>query len=226
MTQQQTALPAYRTLAGNGSAELVEKKSRFLAFACPCTSEEEARAVLEAQGKAYWDASHVCYAYIIGKPGATERFSDAGEPSGTAGRPILDVLRGAGVTDTLIYVVRYFGGTLLGTGGLVRAYGGAAKAALQTAPVIDRVPAAELIIRTDYTDVGRILYLLGQEGIAQSGADYGADVTLTVLPPDTQRERLIKQLTEATAGRVRLEDGPQRYLDREVPALRQEKDSL
>ncbi len=216
MPDEKSSLPAYRTLSEEGSAELVEKKSRFLAFARPCTSEDEARAVLEAAGKEYWDASHACYAFIIGKENPTERFSDAGEPQGTAGRPILDVLRGAGVTDTLICVIRYFGGTLLGTGGLVRAYGGAAKLALSAASVIDRIPAQELIIRTDYTDVGRILYLLGQENIAQTASDYGADVTLTALPADTDRTRLEKLLTEATAGRVRLEEGERRYLDRAV----------
>ena len=206
----------YLTLLKAAQDEYIVQKSRFLCDAAPCGTEEEALAFLQDKRTRYRDATHHCYAYVIGANAGVMRFSDDGEPSGTAGMPMMDVVRHRQVVNCCVVVTRYFGGVLLGTGGLVRAYGGAAKLALSAASVIDRIPAQELIIRTDYTDVGRILYLLGQENIAQTASDYGADVTLTALPADTDRTRLAKLLTEATAGRVRLEEGERRYLDRAV----------
>ena len=158
-------LPEYKTVYRGGEGEITEKKSRFIANVVPVSSEEEAEEFIESMKKKYWDARHNCYAYIIGERGEIKRFSDDGEPGGTAGKPILEVLSGEGVTNAAIVVTRYFGGTLLGTGGLVRAYGAAAKAGLSASAVINKIPGMRLSITTDYTGLGKIQYLLGQRGI-------------------------------------------------------------
>ena len=120
----------YKTIIESGSGEYIEKKSRFIGELVPVSSEEEAFAYLDAVRKKHYNASHHCFAYVLGEKNQTERASDDGEPSGTAGRPILHVLEGEEICNALIVVTRYFGGTLLGTGGLTRAYTAAAKAAV------------------------------------------------------------------------------------------------
>lgn len=181
---------------------MIEKKSRFLASAEPVKSEEEAQALLERARKKYWDASHNCYAYIIGTNSDTQRYSDDGEPGGTAGRPILDVLNGQGLTNVLVVVTRYFGGTLLGTGGLVRAYSKAAQAALNASVIIEKLQGFRLVIRTDYNGVGKIQYILGQQGIPTVDSQYTDSVLLTVLVSADRLASLKKALTEATSGRA------------------------
>ena len=121
-------LEHYKTIYEGGEGELVEKKSRFIATVRPVETEEEALAFIEEMKKKYWDARHNCYVYSVGMNREATRCSDDGEPSGTAGRPMLDVLLGAGIYNAAIVVTRYFGGVLLGTGGLVRAYSGAVQA--------------------------------------------------------------------------------------------------
>ena len=138
---------SYRTVKGPASVELVINKSRFIGQCFPITTESEALEKLAALRKQYWDATHNCYAYSVGKKGEIARFSDDGEPGGTAGLPMMEVLRGAGVTDVLVVVTRYFGGVLLGTGGLVRAYSKACAQAIAAAGPVDMVPC-DLI---DYT---------------------------------------------------------------------------
>lgn len=125
----------YKTIVRVAEAELTEKKSRFLAKVMPIETEEQARAFVEKIKKQYWDASHHVFAYRLGREGALQRFSDDGEPQGTAGRPVLGVLEKEEVCNAIVVVVRYFGGTLLGTGGLVRAYGKAAKAGIDAAGI-------------------------------------------------------------------------------------------
>ncbi len=125
----QESRTGYKTIYENGEGEVIEKKSRFIAIAAPVQSEEEATAFVESIRKKYWDARHHCYAYILGEKKEIRRMSDDGEPTGTAGKPILDLIEGGDLTNTIIVVTRYFGGTLLGTGGLARAYSSAARAA-------------------------------------------------------------------------------------------------
>lgn len=199
-------LCGYRTVFQNGTGELVEKKSRFLAEIYHVTSEEEIPPILEATRKRYWDASHGCYAYVIGKRQELVRCSDAGEPSGTAGRPMLDVLLGEKLCDVLAIVTRYFGGTLLGTGGLVRAYSGAVREGLRNTVLVEKEPAKRLLIGTDYTGIGKILYLLGQEGLQPLDSTYTDRVSLTVAVPLTRLTQLKKQLTEVTAGQALLQE--------------------
>lgn len=144
----------YHTIYKGGDGEIVEKKSRFIAEVHPVTSEEEAMEILEQTRKQYWDARHHCWAYIIGRNPAAERMSDDGEPAGTAGKPILEVIRGRELTNVLVIVTRYFGGTLLGTGGLVRAYTAATIEGLKNSESIARIHGVKLGIETNYTDLG------------------------------------------------------------------------
>lgn len=133
-------LSQYKTVYKGGEGEIVEKKSRFIATVVPVHSEEEALKFVEAMKKKYWNATHNCYAYVIGENHELQRYSDDGEPGGTAGKPMLDVLIGEEIHNAAIVVTRYFGGTLLGTGGLVRAYSAAAKQGLASSVIITKIP--------------------------------------------------------------------------------------
>jgi uncharacterized YigZ family protein len=195
-------MDSYRVLIEGGEGEIIEKKSRFIATVRKCETEAEAAAFIEEMKKKYWDASHNCSAFIIGSRGELTRCSDDGEPSGTAGRPMLEVLLGEEIRNIAVVVTRYFGGTLLGTGGLVRAYSQAVKAGLENCVTGTMVNGAELSITTDYNGIGRVLYILGQKGITPKNSDYGAEVTLTVQVPLADAEKLSKEITEATNGRA------------------------
>ena len=139
----------YRTVYEGGKGEIVEKKSRFIGEVFPVETEEEAAEILGNIKKQYWDARHHCWAYVIGEEQVQERFSDDGEPGGTAGKPILEVIRGHGLKNVLVVVTRYFGGTLLGTGGLVRAYTQSAQAGIAASTLITKIDGYELKIETD-----------------------------------------------------------------------------
>ncbi len=197
----------YRTVYTGGEGEIVEKKSRFIATAAPVRSEEEALQIIEQIRKKYWDARHNCYAYVIGERGELERFSDDGEPGGTAGKPILEVIKGEELRNTLIVVTRYFGGTLLGTGGLVRAYSAAAKAGIASSVIITRIPGIKLHITTEYTGLGKIQYILGQRGITTLDSVYTDKVELEVLTAETEAEAVKAELTEGTNGQAIIETG-------------------
>lgn len=203
----------YVMLARGASAELVEKKSRFIATIRPVSAEAEAVAFIEEMKKKYYDARHNCSAFVIGSKGELTRSSDDGEPSGTAGRPMLEVLTGSGIRNIAVVVTRYFGGVLLGTGGLVRAYSGAVKLALEQCETITRRYGVKLRIRTDYNGVGKIQYLLGSKGIAIKDSVYAADVELTVMAPIEEYDALCKELTETTNGRAELTEIERLYYD-------------
>ncbi len=190
----------YKIIEYGGEGEIVEKKSRFIAHVQATHTEEEAAAFIEAEKKRYWDARHHCYAYIIGEQGETVRYSDDGEPSGTAGRPILEVLTGSGIRGLTLVVTRYFGGTLLGTGGLVRAYTQAAQAGIADSRVAVMRYGYTFKVETDYNGIGRIQYLLGQRGIPIEESVYTQQVSLGFHVPFEEKDKLIKDITEATAG--------------------------
>ena len=173
-----TNFQPYRCVLTGGTAEITEKKSRFIATVRRTESEEEAVRFIEEMKKKYWDASHNCSAFVIGRRGQLTRCSDDGEPSGTAGRPMLEVLLGEGICDAAVVVTRYFGGTLLGTGGLVRAYSAAVKAGLEASQTATMRYGSRIRIGTDYSDIGRIQYLLGQKGYPQENAEYTERVAL------------------------------------------------
>ena len=203
----------YIMLSKGAQAELVEKKSRFIATIRPVSSEEEAAAFIEEMKKKYYDARHNCSAFVIGSKGELTRSSDDGEPSGTAGRPLLEVLTGSGIRNIAAVVTRYFGGVLLGTGGLVRAYSGAVKMALEQCETITRRYGVQMLIKTDYNGVGKIQYLLGSKDVVIQDSVYAADVQMTVLVPIEEYDRLCKELVEATNGRVGLEEVEKLYYD-------------
>lgn len=192
----------YRVLLQGGQGEYEEKKSRFIATVQKCESEEEASAFIEEMKKKYWDARHNCSAYCIGARGELTRCSDDGEPGGTAGRPMLEVLTGSGIRNVAVVVTRYFGGVLLGTGGLVRAYTRAVQEGLKNC-IVGRMRAGyEVEVHTDYNGIGKILYLLGNAGIEPVSSDYTDKVSLRLLVPAEQVDELQAQMVEATGGRV------------------------
>lgn len=193
---------SYKILFEGKSAEIVEKKSRFIANLLPVNSEEEAIKYIDQIKKQYWDARHNCYAYVIGENNELQRFSDDGEPGGTAGKPMLEVLLGEEVHNVVVVVTRYFGGVLLGTGGLVRAYGRTTKAGLEASIIKERVKGYKVKIDTDYNGIGKIQYIMSNIGINIHDEEYTDKVTINITVRLDDYEKLIKQVTEATAGKA------------------------
>ena len=192
----------WRVLLEGGEGEYVEKKSRFIATLRKCESEEEAVRFVEEMKKKYWDARHNCHAFVIGSKGELTRCSDDGEPSGTAGRPMLEVLTGAGLRDAAVVVTRYFGGVLLGTGGLVRAYTQAVKEGLKNCKV-GRMCYGHLVqITTDYVWIGKVLYLLGNLNLEPVSSDYGERIVLKLEVHGQKLERLRREVAESTNGQA------------------------
>lgn len=196
---------SYNVIYEGGSGEIVEKKSRFIAHVFPVHSEEEASEYIEQIRKKYWDARHNCHAFVIGPNNETSRCSDDGEPSGTAGRPILEVLQGRGIHDALVIVTRYFGGTLLGTGGLVRAYSQAAQAGLQASSIMTKQQGRKISIKTDYNGIGKLQYIVGNRQISVADTRYGEAVEMDILVPEEEVASLTKEITEATAGKAEMD---------------------
>jgi uncharacterized YigZ family protein len=170
---------SYPSPAGEARAEIREKGSRFLAILGPAAGEVEAKARLAALEGEFPDATHHCWAWRLGDP-PRERSVDAGEPAGTAGMPILQVLRGSGLSDVLAVVVRWFGGTKLGKGGLARAYAAAAREALPSLPVVLRVPTVQLALRIPYEKVGAVKRLVHPPEVELEAEEYGEDACLVL----------------------------------------------
>ena len=194
----------YKTVYEGGEGEIVEKKSRFIATVIPCEDEETALQFIEATKKKYWDARHNCSAYTIGLNHELERCSDDGEPQKTAGRPMLDVLLNEGIHNVCVVVTRYFGGVLLGTGGLVRAYQAATKAGLDNSIIITKQFGRKIRIVTDYNGIGKLQYIVASAGYTMLSTDYTDVVTACVLVKPSEQESLIKKVTEATSGRAEI----------------------
>lgn len=194
----------YRVIVEEGTGEITEKKSRFIATVKRVENEEEAAAFVEAMKKKYWDASHNCSAMVIGERGELTRCSDDGEPSGTAGRPMLEVLLSEKLRNAAVVVTRYFGGTLLGTGGLVRAYTQAVKEGLSGCKLGTMRAGVMLEVLTDYNGIGKILYIMGTKGIEPEDSLYTDTVQLVLLVPAEDKEALCKEFTEATAGKAKI----------------------
>lgn len=202
-------IPAgYKFTYIGGSVEIVEKKSRFIATIEPVNSEQEALDFIERIRKQYWNASHNCTAFTIGKNHQITRCSDDREPSGTAGRPMLDVLLGEELHDTAVVVTRYFGGTLLGTGGLVRAYAAAVREGLNNATILEKHQGVRLSIHTDYNGIGKVQYILNQSQIPILHSEYTDSVFLEALTPNALLDSTIIAITENTSGHASLAKGP------------------
>lgn len=214
MSENQNEFLPYKVVYKEGYGEYEEKKSRFIASIAPAASEEEAAAFIESVRKKYYDARHNCTAFIIGKNAELTRCSDDGEPGGTAGKPILEVLLGAGVTNVAAVVTRYFGGTLLGTGGLVRAYTQAARAGLADAGTAIMRYKTEMTVEIDYGDVGRVQYLLSGRQIEIFQSTYAQNAAFGIRVPREQEEAVRKALTEVTSGRAIIRiNGAGYYMD-------------
>ena len=192
---------AYRTVKQPGEAELVIKRSRFIGRCFPVADEQEALRLLEQVRRQHWDATHNCYAYSVGVNGACARYSDDGEPSGTAGLPMMEALRRSGVTDALVVVTRYFGGILLGAGGLVRAYSAAAAAAVRSAGEVEMRECVRLSLETPYPLWGRVEPLL-RERAQLDEVRYEAAVHAAAWVRQEQSDALVRALIDRTDGRV------------------------
>ena len=199
-------LEKYKTVYEGGESEIVEKKSRFIATVRPVQTEEEALAFIEEMKKKYWDARHNCYVYSVGKNREYTRCSDDGEPSGTAGRPMLDVILGEDIYNVAAVVTRYFGGVLLGTGGLVRAYSGATKEGLAHSQIISRIRGIKLSVDTEYGDLGKIQYILGERKITILDSVYTDKVQLTCVIPVEELTAVQEEITEGTGARASMEE--------------------
>ncbi len=189
-----------------GKGYYEEKKSKFIAAVCPVQTEEEALSIIEETRKRYWDARHNCYAFVIGENNELTRCSDDGEPSGTAGKPILEVILGRQLHNCIVIVTRYFGGTLLGTGGLVRAYQKSAIDAIDNAILAKKISGSHIRVVTDYTGLGKIQYLASRENVDIIDTQYAADVFIMLAVPSNCTEYIIKAITEATAGKAVIEE--------------------
>ncbi len=195
----------YRTVSQAGFGEYTEKKSRFLGEIRHVESEEEAAAVVAAARKKYYDARHHCYAWILGPDGAQKKASDDGEPSGTAGIPILKVIDGAGLKNVVVVVTRYFGGTLLGTGGLVRSYTQAAQAAAANAQIARMCMCKVIRLQIPYGMLDKLLYYLREASIEPYEQEYTENVAMKITVEAERAEEICAGITSLTGGAARME---------------------
>jgi uncharacterized YigZ family protein len=193
-------LNRYKTLRQQASKEIVIKKSRFIGYGKPVESEAEAVAFIEEIKKLHWNATHNCSAYVVGERDECQKQSDDGEPSGTAGKPILEVIKNNGLKNVVIVVTRYFGGIMLGAGGLIRAYTDGAVAAIEAAEPVVYVQHREVTVDVDYTWYGKLENELHARGIRVGGTDFTDRVVITCLPEAPEAERFAAWMTDLTQG--------------------------
>lgn len=190
-----------------GEGEIIEKKSRFIATVRPVTSEEEATAFIAEMKKKYWDAKHNCSAFVLGGRQEISRCSDDGEPAQTAGRPMLDVLLREDVHNVAVVVTRYFGGVLLGTGGLVRAYQKATQEGLAASVIIDKKEGRRLTVGTDYNGLGKLQYMIAQNNLTLIDTLYTEKVELQLMVPSESCHAVVKEIIEVTSGNAEISWG-------------------
>lgn len=202
----------FKILYKGGQGEIEEKKSRFIAHIAPVTTEAEATEFIAAQKKQYWDARHNCSAFVIGDNNEISRCNDDGEPAQTAGRPMLDILLRENIHNCVVVVTRYFGGVLLGTGGLVRAYQGAVLEGLNHCQILTPKTGHPVIIHTDYNGYGKIEYVLRENDIQIISTDFGADVSIETVIPVELKSQIENTIADKTAGgAVFAWDNPVKY---------------
>lgn len=190
----------YITVTGEGAGEYEEKHSKFLGFVMPCKTERQAAEIIAEKRKKYWDARHAVYAFVLSD--GTARFSDDGEPHGTAGKPVLDIIKSSGISDALVVVVRYFGGILLGTGGLVRAYSAAAMSAIENSQMVRVVAADKFSVKLDYGDYDKLLFLLSEFGAALINTDFSDTVSIVFTVRCDRAEMLKGRISDAFSSSV------------------------
>ncbi len=199
----------YRTLSGEGAYEFIVHKSRFIGYAAPCQTEEKALAFLSRIRSKHKDATHNCYAYVIGQNAGIMRYSDDGEPGGTAGLPIIEVIQARKVVDCAVVVTRYFGGVLLGTGGLVRAYTEGCKSALDAAGIVTMKKTVRMLAEVDYSVWQRLQYMLSRAPCIIEKTEYATTVVTTILVPFAKESELtdgIIQVSDGSAALLREEE--------------------
>lgn len=191
----------YRTVKATANDEYTVKHSKFIGYACPVASKEEADNFISEIKSKHWDATHNVYAYIL-REGNIKRYSDDGEPQGTAGVPVLSVLEKENVCDVCVVVTRYFGGILLGGGGLVRAYSHAAKISLDAAKIVTMANAKEFSVTCDYTFYGKLEAFLRAQETVIVGSDFADNVTVTLRIKDDLYDSFCAKLTELSNGKI------------------------
>ena len=205
---------SYLTVARDGEAEIEVRHSRFLCTVARVEEEPVARDLVARLRKQHWDARHHCSAFVLGPAGAVQRSSDDGEPAGTAGAPMLEVLRGAGLSDVAVVVTRWFGGTLLGAGGLVRAYSDSVRAGLEAVGTVRRDLVLEQRVVLDHADAGRVEGDLRTRGFTVLGTEYGTRVELLLGVAPDEVDRLAAVVAELTSGAVEPVGAGERWVDR------------
>lgn len=201
---------SYKTVLKEGSGELVEKRSRFIASVKPVKTEAEAMEFLEYTKKKYWDARHNVYAYVL-EDNNIQRYSDDGEPAGTAGLPVLDMIKKEGLSNIIVVVTRYFGGILLGTGGLVHAYSRSAKLGVEAAIPINMVLCREISIICDYSMLGKVQSEVLMQNFALGNVEYSENVKVKAYVPESQTEKFVADIIDKTNGRISIERGDVGY---------------
>ncbi len=206
-------LPYYRTVRAYGEAEIVIKRSQFIGHAKPVDSEEEAVAFIEEIKSRHKQATHNCSAYMVGERDQHQKASDDGEPSGTAGKPILEVIKHQQLKNVAVVVTRYFGGIMLGAGGLVRAYTDGAVAGLAAAGLVYKVLHTPVVLTFDYSLLGTIEYELRGLGIRYGDIEYADKVTVRCLPNAGESARFIEWITDLTAGQTKIQVNDSEYIE-------------
>lgn len=210
-------LQKYYTVKGYGEQEIVIEKSRFICYINRAETEEEAVAFIQQIKKKHWDATHNCSAYLIGEHDQIQKANDDGEPSGTAGVPMLEVLKKKGLKDTVAVVTRYFGGIKLGAGGLVRAYGRAVTEGLNAAGIVERRLMRIMHVTIDYTWIGKVENELRSSVYTIKDIHYADRVTFDVLVPEDGQHLFSDWVTELTNGRVDIQTGATEYVEQPLP---------
>lgn len=216
-------LQQYKTVAGYGEDEIVIERSRFIGYAQRVTTEEEATAFIAMIKKKHWDATHNCSAFVIGENDQIQRSSDDGEPSGTAGKPILECIKKNGLKDTAVVVTRYFGGIKLGAGGLVRAYTAGTVTALKAAGIVVHTLHQKISVHVDYHWWGKVENELRIGGHRVVGTDFTDRVSAHVLIPDGEQDLFVERMVDLTNGQAQIELGEKEYVEVPVEAVGDEE---
>lgn len=206
-------LHSYKTVAAYGENEIVIERSRFIAYVDRAETEEKAIQFIATIKKKHRDASHNCSAYLIGEHDEFQKANDDGEPSGTAGIPMLEILKKLALKDTIVVITRYFGGVKLGSGGLIRAYGQSAKEGVLAVGIIERILHREVIVTVDYTWHGKIENEMNLRGYSISDTTFMEKVTMTLLAQNGEEDQLVNIITNLTSGQATIELGEVLYVD-------------
>jgi len=205
----------YKTVLNNAEAEMIERKSRFIGYCRPVKNQDEAIAFINEIRAMHRQATHNVYAYVL-REDNTMRYSDDGEPAGTAGVPVLEVIKKEGLTDICVVVTRYFGGILLGAGGLVRAYGKSAKLGIDAAERVEKIYCKLYLIRCDYSTYGKLEYAINTDGYILKDCAFENDVCMTVGVKPEQENAFLKTVADISGGSAKLSELPGEYITKKV----------